>query len=57
MKIKISSSENNEDLVNKLQDVINKNKNKNKKYNVDVEYNNESGLVEYVVLEIIEDKR
>ena len=57
LKIKISSSENNEDLVNKLQDVINKNKNKNKKYNVDVEYNNESGLVEYVVLEIIEDKR
>lgn len=55
LKIEISGQEKNEDLVQKFKEFIEKNK--RKKYNIDIEYNETTGLVQYIVLTIVEEKR
>ena len=53
LKIEISSSQKNEQLVEKLTEFFEENK--NKEYNIKVEYD-DSGLVKYIVLDIVQNK-
>lgn len=55
LKIEISSQESNEELVQKLQEFIEKGKTRT--YNVGAEYDETTGLVKYIILTIVEEKR
>lgn len=55
LKIEVTSIGGDEKLGTTLQEFIKKDKNKN--YNVKLEYDNETGLVKYVVLTIVEKSR
>ena len=55
LKIEISRNSSNEQLVKTLEEFIEKDKNRN--YNVKLEYDNENGLVKFVILTILEKNR
>lgn len=55
LKIEISRNSGNEQLVKTLEEFIQKDKNRN--YNVKIEYDNENGLVKFIILTILEKNR
>lgn len=55
LKIEISNTNVDENLAKKLEEFINKDK--NIKYNVKVDYDNETGLVKYLMLTILDKKQ
>ncbi len=55
LKIEINTQEKNASLVQKLKEFVEKNK--RKKYNIDMEYNESTGLIQYMILTIVEEKR
>ena len=54
LKLKIERNNSNEEIVNTLTTFIEENKNRD--YNVDIEYDDETGLVNYIVLTIVTKK-
>ena len=53
LKIEISQNDKNEELGKMLEDFVQKDK--NRKYNISVEYDEETGLVKYIIMTIFKE--
>ena len=53
LKIEISQNDKNEELGKVLEDFVQKDK--NRKYNISVEYDEETGLVKYIIMTIFKE--
>ena len=54
LKIQLEKNKGNSEIADKLTNFIKEEKNERKKYKISVEYDNETGLVKYIVMEIVE---
>ena len=54
LKIQLEKNKGNSEIADKLTNFIKEEKNERKKYKISVEYDDETGLVKYIVMEIVE---
>ena len=54
LKIQLEKNKGNSEIVDKLTKFVNAEQNERNKYKVSVEYDDETGLVKYIVMEIVE---
>ena len=54
LKIQLEKNKGNSEIADKLTNFIKEEKNERKKYKISVEYDDETGLVKYIIMEIVE---